>query len=278
MRAFHSDAGVKQKYLERILDHRRREQLVQGYGFWTEGRGCAVGCTIHSSAHDRYEVELGIPTPLAHLEDTLFETLPEEHALDWPEKFLRAIPVGANLSNVIPHFFHWLLLDETAGVLQYAERYPKVLVEIQNIAALVAGWAAGNQIDQEDWIEARDNAKNWAAAAAAYGAASANALPAANAAYAAVAVADFAAHATAIADKAGDGAATADTAADRVTESTPAYAAVAAAYAAAAVADASAVVRKEAGYNARLRARMTQAEMLLELLSASSLPTESSKA
>ena len=95
MIAFHGDPEIKKKYLERVRAHRRTDEIIKGK-YWENGKGCAIGCTIHSNLHANYETELGIPRILAKLEDGMFEGLPNDYAMKWPEKFLDAIPVGAD--------------------------------------------------------------------------------------------------------------------------------------------------------------------------------------
>ena len=110
MLAFHGDKAIKSKYLRRVVAHRRADELIRGVG-WEDGRGCAVGCTLNQYSHSQYQIELGIPEVIAHLEDNLFESLPEKLAMTWPSRFLRAIPVGADLSMVWCRFSLWLLTD-----------------------------------------------------------------------------------------------------------------------------------------------------------------------
>ena len=62
---------VKEKYLSRVVAHRKADNIIQGLG-WEEGRGCAVGCTLENYDHWRYPIELGLPEWLAHLEDRIF--------------------------------------------------------------------------------------------------------------------------------------------------------------------------------------------------------------
>ncbi len=68
MLAYHNDPAVKALYLARVRAHRLADNLIQGTT-WTDGKGCAIGCTLESYDHRRYPIELGIPTVLAHLED-----------------------------------------------------------------------------------------------------------------------------------------------------------------------------------------------------------------
>ena len=106
MKAFHNDPAIKEKYLSRVREHALADEIIKGV-YWEKGRGCAVGCTIHSSNHKAYEDELGIPMILARLEDGIFECLPLDRAKLWPEQFLNIIKVGADLSNVWPKFADW---------------------------------------------------------------------------------------------------------------------------------------------------------------------------
>ena len=73
---------------------------VCGAAYWEGGKGCAVGCTIHSADHNQYEKKLGIPIWLARVEDRLFEGMSNKSAKAWPEQFLRAINPGADLNKV----------------------------------------------------------------------------------------------------------------------------------------------------------------------------------
>ena len=177
--AYNGKTSVKRKYLGRIRKHRELDQLVQGYGYWKDGRGCAVGCTIHSGNHSAYETELGIPSALAHLEDRLFENLPVELARQWPEGFLSAIKPGADLSLVLPKFMVWMLSDSVDGVIRFAKREDTKLA-IQGVSALFVRWAAGDKPTTSEWESARKIAAY--AADAAYAAYAAYAAAAAAAA------------------------------------------------------------------------------------------------
>jgi hypothetical protein len=116
MLAYHNDPAVKAAILAQLARHREADELVQGYyGYWQDGKGCAVGCTLHSSDHMEYETRFGIPVMLARLEDCIFERLPVEAARQWPERLMSAIEPGADLSCVGWKFLHWLLTDETVN-------------------------------------------------------------------------------------------------------------------------------------------------------------------
>jgi hypothetical protein len=197
--AFHSDPKVKSKYLRRVRAHRKAEEIVHGK-YWQDGKGCAVGCTIHSSQHAAYETELGIPEVIARLEDSIFEGLDNGHSLEWPERFLAAIKPGADLSLVWPKFAVWMLTDKKWGVL----RYTKQEQSKKAIQAVSDGWQKivdGAEISSIPWSKLRSTAAAAAYDAADYADAAAYATyAAAAAAYDAADYADAAAYADAYAD------------------------------------------------------------------------------
>ena len=163
--AYHGDPAIKAKYLARMREHRRLDQIAQNYGYWKDGRGCAVGCTIHGESHAAYPIEIGVPEELAHLEDWLFENLPREDAHEWPERFLDAIAVGADLSRVYDYWSAWNLVDPQYGVINYVT---DDLPDMQRIAReTAADCLAGVRVNQEKELEAARTARAaWAAWAA----------------------------------------------------------------------------------------------------------------
>jgi len=114
--SFHGDSAIKEIYLDRIRAHADADEIVHGQ-YWENGKGCAVGCTIHSSQHDRYETDLGVPEWLAHLEDTIFENLSNGEAKTFPLEFLESIPVGVRLEPVKWKFCAFLLRENIDRVL-----------------------------------------------------------------------------------------------------------------------------------------------------------------
>ncbi len=71
-RAFHNNMQIRQFHVERVLAHQLANEIMQGTS-WREDAAGAVGCTLESNQHSRYEEELGIPRQLAYLEDRIFE-------------------------------------------------------------------------------------------------------------------------------------------------------------------------------------------------------------
>ena len=159
MKAFHNDPLIKEKYLKRLKDHYKADEFIKGT-YWENGKGCAVGCTVHSWEHLAFETELGIPQVLAKLEDEIFEGLPNELAKEFPLQFLSAITVGADLLKVWNYFAIWLLTDAKYGVVNFAEN-KKV---VQDVADAYLEDIT-TSVSVERWKELRDVAAVYSATA-----------------------------------------------------------------------------------------------------------------
>ncbi|MGN6347059.1 MAG: hypothetical protein ACTHME_05090 [Candidatus Nitrosocosmicus sp.] len=214
MLAFHNDESIKNKYIQRLIEHYKADEIIKGI-YWENGKGCAVGCTIHSSSHIKYEEELGIPIWLAKVEDAIFEGLPNEIAKEWPIKFLESIKVGSDLNKIKIHFLIFVI-ESIINKFDH-KKFPKIKESIENILSFLKN---NNNYSCSDYAASTAAATAAYDAAAAAAAASATATATATAAYAA----SYAAAASASA-----AAAYAATAAS--------YAAAAAAYAATAASD-----------------------------------------
>jgi len=173
MLSYHNDPALKNRFTAHVERHRQEDAFLRGtYGEMQGGkfRGCAVGCSIRSldeiegkplrldnGNHQDLATRLGIPLVLAHLEDRIFEGLPQAEAMLWPTLFAQAIPVGKDLSLVWPKFAHWLLVDPTAGVIRFAKT-DAVKSAIQGVADLFARVIAGGEVSDEEWRRARSAA------------------------------------------------------------------------------------------------------------------------
>jgi len=135
--------------------HKEADEIIHGK-YWEDGKGCAVGCTIHSSDHSAYETELGIPQAIARLEDSIFEGLSNGDAKLFPEQFLTAINVGADLTGVADRFLYWLLVDPSDGVMRYA-RTDGQRRAMERVGDLYARKISGEEIERQEWISAREN-------------------------------------------------------------------------------------------------------------------------
>ena len=163
MKAFHGKQEIKDEYIKRLQDHYDADEIVKGV-YWQNGKGCAVGCTLHSGDHKAYEVELGIPEVLAWLQDSIFEGLSPKDAKEFPLNFLNAVNVGSDLSQVGDKFLHWLLVDPEHGVIKYATNKKAV----QDVADLYERKINGETINRDVWGAAAADVVRAAAATTAY--------------------------------------------------------------------------------------------------------------
>jgi hypothetical protein len=179
MNAYHNDPALKERTLEQMRAHQRADQIVQGH-YWSNERGCAVGCLTHdpTGGHAKYPELWGIPEPLAYLEDTLFESLSVEESKGWPVRFLDAIPVGADLSRAWDKWQAWCLRD----LVPIAGENAQVVAVM---AVLFERAGAGDEPSPAEWNRAARAAEAAEAAGAAEAAWAAWAARAAGAAGAA---------------------------------------------------------------------------------------------
>jgi hypothetical protein len=108
--------------------------------------GCAVGCLSHArleSGHDLFPGLYGIPESIAHQADDLFENLTQEAARSFPADFIDAIPVGADLSEVITK----LRVKAVGDYLAAHPDAPELLV-----AALKKFAVDGHYIDSDNYV------------------------------------------------------------------------------------------------------------------------------
>ena len=175
VRAWHNNGALKKKYLARVARHRKADELIHGVG-WENGKGCAVGCTFHKYDHEAGAAEIGFPVQLIQLQDAIFEWLKNGDAQSWPEQFLGAARVGADLSMVWPKFALWMLRDRKSPVVVAAKSDAAVQRSVRGVAKLYAEWVQTGERSSED---------RWAAAVAAAWAAGDSAWAAGDSAWAA---------------------------------------------------------------------------------------------
>jgi hypothetical protein len=171
--AYHNDPAEKAAILAQLQAHRDADELVKGK-YWQNGKGCAVGCTIHGSDHMLYESLFGIPVMLARLEDRIFEGLPNDRAKEWPIQFMSAIRPGADLSLVGWKFLHWLMTD---GQVNPGINHPTVKAAVAKCADLIRVLADGGQPGRRERLERRRERQKGAAWFAAQSAAQSATVP-----------------------------------------------------------------------------------------------------
>jgi len=118
-----------------------------------------VGCLTRDPAggHAKYPKRWGIPEELAWLEDTLFEHLPEGLAWVWPERFLVAIPVGADLSGVYAAWSATVMLDPERGNTTRCGCFLAVEAVVRRVGAL---WRDNTLAVSDAWSDAWSDAES----------------------------------------------------------------------------------------------------------------------
>ena len=119
MKIFHGDSALADMYLSRVQSHYDADEIIKGT-YWENGKGCAVGCTIHSNNHKDYETLIGLPEGVARLQDRIFENLPDAAAKEFPLQFIKAChkSTGKVSDDITKKFFVWLLTEELAHIYE----------------------------------------------------------------------------------------------------------------------------------------------------------------
>lgn len=177
MKTFHGKQELKDMLIEEIKWHRSQDMITQGtYREEVDGkwRGCAVGCAIHSlnrklgknydfADYTVYETELGIPRAVVELEDRIFKELAKNLFLDFPLRFMEAVPVGVDLWYVFPSMMIFILND----CKQHAT--PQTQNVMDDVIHLFQRQLAGEEVSLKEWEKMSDAATvNADAAANAY--------------------------------------------------------------------------------------------------------------
>ena len=179
LKTFDSNPQLKKDLVKEILNHQKQDQIIKGtYGKLNgKWKGCAVGCSVRSLAitkgetlkenyadHKRYETDLGIPESLARLEDFLFENMPDDKAKKWPAEFIKAVPVGVNLSMIAPKFIVGTLKEVVK--LKKVKGDKVVVKAVLDVTKLWEQVIVGNSPKEAAWRAAESAARGaaWRAA------------------------------------------------------------------------------------------------------------------
>jgi capsid portal protein len=151
MKAFNGCTELKQQLIDMAAEHRKADEYLKGtYGEedQTTGkfRACSIGCTIRdvnkihnknlsTRNHGALAKELDIPEFIFHLQDSIFEGLPEPLNIEWTERIFNAIPVGKDLTPVLPRF-----LLKTLDRLPETDR-TDVIASIKQVREVLQNWA-----------------------------------------------------------------------------------------------------------------------------------------
>jgi len=132
MKAFNNDPKLKEFYVNRMNEHAAADEIIQGTG-WENGKGCFIGCTLHSYDHEKFESEGIGPEWLGYLADKIFEGLSNEKAKDFAAKFYPSMRVGIDLEQVKKDFLVFVMQEnlKTLDACEYDKKeWPEVAASI----------------------------------------------------------------------------------------------------------------------------------------------------
>src|ERR1700676_815813 len=160
LKAYHNDPAIKEVLINQLQAHYDADEIIKGT-YWQDGKGCAVGCSIHSSDHSLYEKELGLPEWIARVEDRIFEGLPNHLSKEWPLRISKAVKIGSNIDKIkIP--FLILVVESVLDKFDH-EKFPECKISIENLLHLLKTNPENSEADSR----AAASAAAWAAAEAA---------------------------------------------------------------------------------------------------------------
>ena len=162
MLAFHSEPSLKSAVMDRLREHRRLDQIVQGV-YFENGKGCHLGCLTHfeSNTHDAAARLFGIEPRIGYWLEAVFEGLPKGDCERWVLESTEAIPCGADLSLCHHHLSAWLLGE--SGFLKIVDENRDAIEQVRGLHVRAA---SGEVITADEWSAAMSAARSaaWSAA------------------------------------------------------------------------------------------------------------------
>lgn len=180
LKAFNGVVELKRSTIERVRAHINAGQIhgVDTYSsIWPlcdveANRYSLFGAALHGTVSGDYEGTFGIPDSVGLLEDVVHNYLIrtsdveggacrffDESDCSCPIEWLEAIPVGADLSRVTPHFLHGFLLDLADEPLPFGATSPAGVSEVlRDAASMHARLVDGDVPSRADWRAVRAKA------------------------------------------------------------------------------------------------------------------------
>ena len=159
-RAFGGSERNKNELLAALVEQRRRGAVVReeptAICDFRIRLGCPVPCQRSHTATDGHPAKdlddhhrlwrtlHGVPAPLSALEDAVFSNLPPDLAAEWPERFVSAIPAGADLAMTADRWLLWLLTETDSPLAPVDEK-------LKEPAELLRRRLAGDEPSVDEW-------------------------------------------------------------------------------------------------------------------------------
>ena len=178
MKAFSGNI-TKEMAIGFAKEHRLADEYLKGTfnNVGAKFQACSVGCTIESinratnsnynhSDHAAVADALRIPEFVVHLQDLLFEKLPDDLHIEWTERLFQAIPDGADLTPVLPRFL--LAIQERSLARLDKTKSPEAYSAVSDVVDMLREWVTtGDRPTDEGVAERAERAARAARAASA---------------------------------------------------------------------------------------------------------------
>lgn len=173
MLSYNNDINLKELLIKEMIKHKEHDQFITGtYGRNDDGnfKGCTIGCAIDSinkilgrSYYTNNHRVLGsilyLPEWILHLQDMLFEHLPNGEGSQFTIDFLSSINVGVDLESIKRELLIFILKENIGTVLNLEkiseELRDKVIDAIKNVLNL---YESKEDIAVETWEMAAETA------------------------------------------------------------------------------------------------------------------------
>ena len=160
--AFNGDVEWKRKTLAKLKE-------LQAKGKYSL-KDAEIGCLLKGHGHEACDELLGIPQNLARIESCIFNGLLSPEQELWPERFVLAIEVGADLSRVAWQFLRDVLDDIKIPISTVPLEQDKIencLQAIKQVSQLMDKYAQGRNttLGLQYSIEAAESARSAAESA-----------------------------------------------------------------------------------------------------------------
>jgi len=133
--AYDNDPEIAAQIRAQVQHHYDADEIIHGK-YWEDGKGCAVGCIVHSSDHSKFDEIFGEGgEACAYLLDALFELIPNENAKELPRRFSLAVKSGADMRMVVPQWIYWTLTENVKPTA-----YPQFQPFIDAVTAMYKEW------------------------------------------------------------------------------------------------------------------------------------------
>jgi hypothetical protein len=141
MKTFTKTVATKAQVLKVAKSHQKADSYRQTFGYWNAGKGCSVGCILHSfgavvDEHKESERLFGIPEEMTMLQDRIFEGLPKAKSDEWTVRYFEAIPRGVDLAPVLINFKVRLLQE---CLVYDRAKYPEVDKAVHQVCQALKG-------------------------------------------------------------------------------------------------------------------------------------------